>query len=45
MAGKSTITEKGGDIPGPGSYNPLKSNLKKQSIKIGNSKRLFEYHS
>jgi hypothetical protein len=45
MAGRSMLTEKGADVPGPGAYNTLRTSLKKQSIKIGNSKRLFEYHS
>jgi hypothetical protein len=45
MAGKVMHTEKGADIPGPGTYNTLRTSLKKQSSRIGNSKRLFEYHS
>lgn len=45
MASKNIRTEKGADIPGPGSYDPFRSSLAKQSIKIGYEKRLFDYES
>jgi len=45
MASKKIVPEKGAEVPGPGSYDPFRSSLAKQSIKIGQEKRLFDYES
>lgn len=45
MAAKNVAPEKGANIPGPGSYDPFRTSLAKQSTKIGNEKRLFDYES
>lgn len=45
MASKNVPAEKGADIPGPGSYEPYRTGLNKQSVKIGHEKRLFTYNT
>lgn len=43
MAGKYKVLDRSNEIPGPGSYEPFRTSLAKNSAKIGNSKRLADY--